>query len=74
MSAEKRNGPTATWKIRRTIIHTTLTYCAFWIGYVLMMDKPTSVHETIAVALVGLAISVIGSYIFGAVWDDKNNA
>jgi len=72
MTGENRNGPTATWRVRRRIIHTTLIFCACCVLYVLLMPKPTSVHETIAVALIGLAISVIGSYIFGAVWDDKN--
>jgi len=69
---DDRNGGKPTWRVRRRIIHTTLIYCAFCVLWVLMMEKPTSVHETIAVSLVGLAISVISSYIFGAVWDDHN--
>ena len=29
-------------------------------------------HRTIAWGLLGLIFSISGSYIFGAVWDDKN--
>lgn len=60
------------WKARRRIIYATLIFCAFCIGYILFKGQPTSLNEIIVLSCFGLAGSVIGSYVFGAVWDDKN--
>jgi uncharacterized membrane protein YuzA (DUF378 family) len=64
--------PAGTWTRRRRIIYATLTFCAVMV--VLLTERhPDSpfVSQTI-LALIGLAGAVIGSYVFGAVWDDKN--
>jgi len=59
------------WKVRRTIIISTLLFCAgivikiVWSG----TDNPTT--QVVLYCNYGLAASVIGSYVFGAVWDDK---
>lgn len=60
------------WKVRRRIIHTTLLFCAFCVLWIMFKGDERSVHEVIVMSSFGLALSVIGSYIFGAVWDDKN--
>lgn len=71
------DGPSVpgTWKQRRRIIHGTLAFCAGAVGYIVWApgDAITApVHATIATALIALAGGVIGSYVFGAVWDDHN--
>ena len=38
----------------------------------MVWSRDTEVNQTIANGLVFLAISVIGSYVFGATWDDMN--
>ena len=60
------------WTVRRRIIIFTLLFCAFCVTYIMVIPGSKPVHEMIVMSAFGLALSVIGSYIFGAVWDDKN--
>jgi hypothetical protein len=64
--------PRPSWRIRRTVIVATLIFCAVEIAYLTIWGKDTRLSETIANGLVILAGSVIGAYIFGAAWDDRN--
>lgn len=63
------------WKNRRRVIMLSLAFCAGCILYIMIWSDParTSVHEIIVMCAFGLAFSTIGSYVFGAVWDDKNH-
>lgn len=65
-------GPAAHWAIRRRIIIATLTFCAGETLYLTVWGRDTALHETIANGILLLAGSVIGTYVFGAVWDDRN--
>ena len=60
------------WRIRRRIIVATLLFCAGEIIYLTLWGEDTSLAETIANGVLILAGSTIGSYVFGAVWDDRN--
>jgi DMSO reductase anchor subunit len=60
------------WKIRRRIVIATLLFCAGEILYLTAWAESTQLAETIASGVLILAGSVIGSYVFGAVWDDRN--
>lgn len=60
------------WRIRRRIIVGTLLYCGAMVLYLAVWGESTSLAEAIATGLILLAGSVIGSYVFGAVWDDRN--
>jgi hypothetical protein len=60
------------WKIRRRIIYGVLLFCAASIVYLMVWGRDTAVNQTIALGLVGLAISTVGAYVFGATWDDRN--
>lgn len=61
------------WTHRRRIIYGTLIFCALCVLYLMIFGNDTSrLHETIANSAFFLAGGVIGSYVFGAVWDDKN--
>lgn len=60
------------WRIRRRIIVGTLLYCGAMVFYLAVWGESTSLAEAIATGLILLAGSVIGSYVFGAVWDDRN--
>ena len=60
------------WKIRRTIIVVTLFFCALVILWLAFAGHDTSVNQSIASGLILLAGAVIGSYVFGAAWDDLN--
>lgn len=68
-----RNINGRTWTIRRRIIYITLLFCAFCILYLMLNGTDESrLHETIVYSSFALAGAVIGSYVFGAVWDDSN--
>lgn len=60
------------WRIRRRIIIGTLLFCGGEIVYLTVWGADTNLHSTIASGVLILAGSVIGSYVFGAAWDDKN--
>ena len=59
------------WRHRRRIVYGSLSFCFAVIGYIVATkwDSPTA--QGIVMYLSALAGSVIGSYVFGAVWDDK---
>lgn len=61
-----------TWKRRRRVIFLTLAYCAGNVSYLVAAGADTRVNETAVAGLIVLAAAIIGSYVFGAVWDDKN--
>lgn len=64
--------PRPSWHIRRRIILATLLFCAGEVIYLTGWGRDTAVHETLANGVLILAGSVIGAYVFGAVWDDAN--
>jgi len=58
------------WRIRRRIINTTLVLCALEIFYLTIWGADTRLAETLATGAFLLAGSVIGSYVFGAAYED----
>ena len=60
------------WRIRRRIIIATLLFCAGETIYLTGWGADTSLHAAIANGVLILAGSVIGAYVFGAAWDDRN--
>ena len=62
------------WEHRRRTIYLTLGFCAFCVLWLLFFGEGDNrLQETIAQSAFVLAGGVIGSYVFGAVWDDKNS-
>lgn len=62
------------WKRRRRLIYATLAFClvsavAILTGALRGLDTP--LLSTLALSVFGLAGSTIGTYVFGAVWDDN---
>lgn len=62
----------ADWTIRRRVVVATLAFCGGEVLYLTVYGRDIELHGTIAASLILLAGSVIGSYVFGATWDDKN--
>lgn len=60
------------WKMRRRVIVGCLLFCAAVVFWLAIFGPDTELNRSIANALVLLAGSVIGSYVFGATWDDAN--
>ena len=66
-----KNG-VGSWVWRRTFLWAVNVFCAWTIGYVLWNKLDTRPADTaVMMAFVVMATSV-GSYVFGASWDDKN--
>lgn len=60
------------WAIRRRIVIATLAFCAGFAIYALGWVASDSRAETAIMQAFLLAGAVIGSYVFGAIIDDKN--
>lgn len=61
----------SSWRIRRRIIIITLVWAGGMVTYLAIWGRANSLSETVVNGLLLLMASVIGSYVFGAVWDDK---
>jgi hypothetical protein len=68
----KPDMPRPSWRIRRRVIVATLLFCAGEIIFLTGWGKDTDLASTIANGVLILAGSVIGAYVFGAAWDDRN--
>ena len=60
------------WRIRRRVIFGTLLFCAVFVGWLAVAGEDTALNQSIANGLILLAGGVVGSYVFGAAWDDLN--
>jgi|TARA_A100001391_G_scaffold44812_4_gene26285 DMSO reductase anchor subunit len=60
------------WKRRRRIIYAALIFCALEVAYLTVLGTDSALNATIVTSLILLAGSIIGTYVFGAVWDDLN--
>jgi hypothetical protein len=66
-----RNAFRSSWTMRRRIIIIVLVWCGAMVTYLSILGRPIQLSETAVNGLLLLMASVIGSYVFGAVWDDK---
>lgn len=67
-----RNENQAPWSFRRRVVVTTLLFCAGVVTKVTVWGHQSEgIGEALVTMAFGLAGAVIGSYIFGAVWNDK---
>lgn len=67
-----RNEGQKPWGFRRKIIAATLLFCGFCVLWTMIfgaVDAETG--RTIVASAFGLAGAVIGYYVAGAVWSDK---
>ena len=69
---EDRNKDKTPWHFRRKIIVTTLFLCAATVGYVTYNNMDSELGNNLVTSSFTLAGMVIGSYVFGAVWNDKS--
>lgn len=60
------------WKIRRRIVLCALAFCALCVIYAMAKSPTGETDNLIVMCAFGLAFTVIGSYVFGAAWDDRN--
>lgn len=70
--ASDQPAPPGSWKHRRRIIYATLIYCAVAVPVLVERHPDSALAAQAVLALIGLAATVIGTYVFGATWDDWN--
>ena len=59
------------WRIRRRIIVLLLIWCVGLVTWIAIMGPPDQLREAIATSGMILIGSMVGSYVFGVIWDDK---
>lgn len=62
----------SSWTIRRRIIVITLFWCGVMVTYLSIWGRDIQLSETSVNGLLLLMASVIGSYVFGATWDQNS--
>lgn len=58
------------WKQRRRVIFVTLGVCFLGVTYLTLWGADSRLNDTLALGYFALAGSTVGSYVFGAVWQD----
>ena len=64
--------PRFPWRYRRLCVFGALALCAFEIVYLTLRGADSGLSITLAGGAFALASAVIGSYVFGAAWHDRN--
>lgn len=59
------------WKIRRRVVFGALGYIAVALTYIILIGTDSALFGQVAVGMIGAAVAIIGSYVFGAVFDDN---
>lgn len=60
------------WAVRRLFMFIISAFCVGVVSFALYRGLDTKVAETAVTMSFVTLISVVGSYVFGATWDDKN--
>jgi hypothetical protein len=60
------------WSRRRRVLYLGLIFCAGWISWVLYKGTDTILFQNALYVLGGGGVALIGQYVFGAAYDDKN--
>lgn len=58
------------WFHRRIVVYASLIFFGALVAYIVLMDKQSGTSEAIALASIAAMASIIGSYVFGAAWQD----
>lgn len=67
-----RNSGLGSWRIRRRFMFACTLFCMLTVAYVLHYEMDSRPAETaITMAFITIA-SIVGSYVFGATWDDHS--
>lgn len=60
------------WKMRRRFMWAVTLFCMYCITHVMWDGRDTRVNETIVMAAFLCMGGIVGSYVFGAAWQDIN--
>ena len=71
MDVPDRNEGGRPWRVRRRLMFMIVAFSMGCIAYVLSQGQDTRVGETVVSMAFAALISITGTYVFGAVWSDK---
>lgn len=71
MATEPKTG-LGSWRLRRVYMWAVSIVCVWVIAYVLVKELDTRPADTAMMMAFIVLMGCVGSYVFGAVWDDKN--
>lgn len=60
------------WSVRRRFMFIVSLFCAYCITYVMLKGQDSRVNETIVTWAFLCLGAIVGSYVFGAAWQDIN--
>lgn len=59
------------WPRRRRWMIVMLTWLMANAQYLIIWGKDNALHQNALVTILGAIVAIIGSYVFGATWDDR---
>lgn len=59
------------WAIRRLWMKLILAWMLCNAQYIIIWGEDTALLQNALVTLLGAIVAILGSYVFGAVWDDR---
>lgn len=76
MDEEKQRNtvPGSSWKIRRRFMFAVAAFCMWTVAYVLYRGLDTSPADTAVTMAFIVLLGIVGSYVFGAAWEDVSIA
>lgn len=60
------------WPTRRRVMYFTLAYCFGNVEYLVFFGEDTALNRETITTLLYILVPIIGTYVFGAIWDDRN--
>ena len=63
--------PPGSWVMRRRLMWAVTLFCMACVAYVLKNDMDSGPADTAVTMSFVCLISIVGSYVFGAAWDDS---
>lgn len=66
----ERNPGQSSWRIRRRFMFAVSAFCMWVVAYVLWQDLTSGPADTAVTMAFLTLLGIVGSYVFGATWED----
>lgn len=70
--SDRPNTGLGSWRVRRRFMLAIIAFCMWAVAYVLVEKVDTRAAETAVMSAFLCMIGTMGSYVFGATWQDIN--
>lgn len=68
----KVSPPANSWRVRRLFMFAVILFCMTCVGWVLWKELTSAIADTVVAMSFTVIMGTMGSYVFGAIWDDSN--